>query len=83
MLKGIGFFINTRMFIGKMLWEMYFMKLSNNHRHGDDDHCKGFNKKLKTLSSNIQDINFSYVDKFSHIKTYFCMSCCCKFKQHP
>ena len=80
MLKGVGFFINTRMFVGKMLWEMYFMKLGKKHA---GHHHHDFDKKIKALSANIQDINFSYLDKFSHIKTYCCMAFCCKVNKHP
>ena len=69
------------MFIGKILWEMYFVKLSSNHQNHDES--KEFSNKTKSLSKNIDEIHFSYIDKFSHIKTYFCMACCCKFNKKP
>ena len=72
------------MFIGKMLWEMYFMKLSKKHQHCGSGHGhSSFEKKIKALSTNIQIIDFSYLDKFSHIKKFLCMTFCCKIKVRP
>ena len=76
-LNVLGYFFNQRMFIGKVLWEEYFIK--NYHRNKKSKH----KKDAKSAHGCITVTDFTYSDKFSHIKLYFCKAFCCKFNQEP
>ena len=74
-LSVIGLFINSNLFIAKIINEMYFVRICSNH------HSSTLGKKTTKLTNNLYQIKFSWSDIFTSIKIFCCSKLCCRPKE--
>ena len=67
-----GHYVNTQMFMHKMMSEMQFVKYSDKYLQSPQCDQQLLDRSTRLTSANLFDLKYNYLDIFSHIKTTCC-----------